>query len=748
MILTSNAVTDEVPELTPVSLGSLVFTRRGSQKASRGSRSQDSGVNLSEFSPPPPPSDLGSSDLLRASNSRCIPKSIVREDQSSSTIPTLPDRAVKSHHLPFQETLTGDLRKQAIRQKVREVSAKQQSINDNNRDEAYRQSAPSSILSSAFSYQTNKTNQVSGCEESNLDIQYSREGEHQPKLEIGESNSTAYEPHDLIYDGEHEVDRSPRRALSTFQTLPPPPISVEAAQSDTADPFPLHAALISAFTIPDSSRVLTDAHNHVNKHRSLVNFQDLSPTSHEPRTYSIPAIRLEDFPMVKTREAKEEGSQATDQLQQPGYLDSTHTPPHQSHGLSPQEHFRQSSRDLTVAEDQHLSTQMPSYGIVDSYRRPGYKGNTREDQAHVAGQFGQHMPSQHFTGTYLTSQQQLQCDSAVDRQVTHCEDQSPFAKAEYSQDHQHSRAEHTHNHSRPFNEQLHLQSTLSQSLPKAMDRFADLKQGLASTTVAQTWEKASDDPFTDTARSSSTLTPANHAGAASAHLRGASPAFIPSDADPVFMSHSSNAGPTAQSMTKAPLPAVKGTGYDLVHRQQTLPQSYSATDGAQDDDHFSKPRTLALDVMHNQKPTRSRPEESVHRGLETKATSQHSRPLMAVTGKTMTLRDPMPYTGYTASNSKKEQLLGSLNKTIDEAKAKGDLSSSNRSVLFDPVASSARVGNSSDVLSENKPSDFQTTAGSMNQTSQTEGMSPSLLPHRKKSPSFSAFPYQERTFGS
>ena len=731
-----------------MSLGSLLFTRRGSQKASKGSRSQVSGVILSEICPPPPPSDLGSSDLVHASNSRWIPNSIVREDQSSSTIQSLPGRAVTTYHLPFQETLTEDLKQQAIRQKVREVSAKQQSINDNNRDEAYRQSAPSSTLASAFSYQTNKANQVSSCEESDLDIQYSRKGKHQPKTETGQSDSTAYEPHDLIYDGKHEDDWSHRRALSTSQNLPPTPISVEAAQSDTADSLPLQAALRSEFIIPDSSRVLTDAHDNGNKHKSLINFQDLSPTSHEPRTYSTPVRRLEDLPIVKTREAKEQGSQATDQLQQPGYLGSTHTPPHQSHGLSPQEHFRQSSRDFTVATDQYLSTQMPSYGTVDSYRMPGYRGITREDQARTAGQFEQHMPSQHFTDTYLPSQQQLPCDSAVDRQVTQFEDHSPFAKAGYLQDRQHSQAEQTHNHSRQFNEQLHLQSTSSQSLPKAMDRFADLKQGLASTTVAQTWGKASDDHFTDTARSSSTLTPATHAGAASAHLRGASPAFIPSDADPDFMSHSLNAGPTARSMTKAPLPAVKGTGYDLMHRQQTLPQSYSATDGAQDDDHFSKPRTLALDVMHNLKPTRSRPEESVHRGLETKASSQHSRPLMAVTGKTMTLRDPMPYTGYTASNSKKEQLLGSLNKTIDEAKAKGDLSSSNRSVLFDPVASSTRVENPSDVLSENKPSDFQTTAGSMNQTSQTEGMSPSLLQHRKSFTSSPSFPYQGRTIVS
>ncbi|MCJ1456480.1 hypothetical protein MMC28_006841 [Mycoblastus sanguinarius] len=49
------------------------------------------------------------------------------------------------------------------------------------------------------------------------------------------------------------------------------------------------------------------------------------------------------------------------------------------------------------------------------------------------------------------------------------------------------------------------------------------------------------------------------------------------------------------------------------------------------------------------------------------------------------VRDPLPYTGFTAS-SKKDMLLQNLNEVVESSKAQGDLPNSTRTVLYDPVA--------------------------------------------------------------
>ena len=62
-------------------------------------------------------------------------------------------------------------------------------------------------------------------------------------------------------------------------------------------------------------------------------------------------------------------------------------------------------------------------------------------------------------------------------------------------------------------------------------------------------------------------------------------------------------------------------------------------------------------------------------------------------------RDPKPYTSFSTTNSKKEMLLQNLEQVVESSKAKGDLPSATRTVLYDPyapdTAAQSRSSNSS-----------------------------------------------------
>lgn len=76
----------------------------------------------------------------------------------------------------------------------------------------------------------------------------------------------------------------------------------------------------------------------------------------------------------------------------------------------------------------------------------------------------------------------------------------------------------------------------------------------------------------------------------------------------------------------------------------------------------------------------------------------------AVTAATSYVRDPMPYTGFTNTSSKRDLLLQNLNEVVESSKAQGDLPSSTRTVLYDPVGrDSSNNGSSTVTQSTLKP---------------------------------------------
>ena len=175
--------------------------------------------------------------------------------------------------------------------------------------------------------------------------------------------------------------------------------------------------------------------------------------------------------------------------------------------------------------------------------------------------------------------------------------------------------------------------------------FIDLEPEFKAMSMGQSSGQMNEDPFTDTSAPPSAHT---SIGRPYSRMNASNPEFIP------------------RGLTKAPLPAVKGT-QSFTPRFPLQPQADNAMKQAQ--------------INNPAQVDQGRYQET------------HAQAPATTTGKAANLRDQVPFTGF--PTSKQDQLKQSLSNVIEESKASGDLSASNRSVLFDPVAAGGSSYNTS-----------------------------------------------------
>lgn len=695
-----------------MSLGSLKFTRRNAQKSSRGIKSQDQSVDLSDLANSSPPPNFKSSHSVHRSTSRHKSDSNVHQEQSTSVTPSLSGPGGKPNRHASLGGPTVELNQQAIRQKVREVSAKQQSINDNNQNEAYRQGIHCSNSSSPFSSQESKATPTAGSHKSDLNTQCIHEIQRQSETNSQATTSGFHEPHRLLNAGDCEDFRPQTQALTTSNSPFNDHRTLEQSFSDVT-----HVPSQPKTAKPDSfalycSRIGADPYYFTDQFGSRSTNPDTFSTVIKSQPHNK---QLQDFgPLLTNKSTDESGemSKATDLPTHPGSL--CKSPPQHDYISYSQEPLRSSSGNLIIAEHSHLNPHMASRRATNSSLIPQDAGEIQESQTTVAGLDTNPQASNATNSTFQQQRPpQFQQSGGI-------EDESSYGQQTRPGDNQRSHSGHYDGRNRSTYDETQNPSAFNQSRPKAMDKFLDLDHSLGSSSMVHSWTRTHDDPFTDTARSSSTITPATNHHGASAHLSGTNLVSLPSVMNSSFTPRPSNPDFVPRTLSKVPLPAVKGTDRDQRFKQPTSQQQGLQNAWSQDDGRFDLSRTSTTDFAYGQKDSHSKHEKSLHLYSGSRDASFHSQTSTAIAGKPPNLRDPMPYTGFSASASKKEQLLGSLNKTIDEAKAKGDLSASNRSVLFDPIASAARTGRPHSA-SKNQTSDKLTSAGSRSLMIDSEG---------------------------
>ena len=211
-----------------------------------------------------------------------------------------------------------------------------------------------------------------------------------------------------------------------------------------------------------------------------------------------------------------------------------------------------------------------------------------------------------------------------------------------------------------------------------------------------------------TIRSSSTDTPTPSRYLDPGQLHATSPAFSPAKALELALTLHTN------EHSKSSLPSVKGT--ERLLRNKTSYQRPSPFPGAWENkkehfdlsetNSFTKPAATQAGFRTFNKPN----EETINLRKKTREST-------VVAAGAAGLRDPMPYTGF----SKKDQLYERFKKTIDETTAKGDLSASNRSVLYDPGASTTTAVSNYGSLS-NLASSNTTSSNTNSRRQKIEGM--------------------------
>ena len=679
--------------MAPVSLGSLKFTlskRRGSGKASR-SRGQS--VNLTDI-----PTTTSASTNLNLSNPDRIPT-------STSAIGNLTPQLHKSNNVPPASsigsrpsqsvTLGGPssvLNQQAIRQKVREVSAKQQSINDNNehQDEVCHQSVHGDTSVSPYSSHGSRSSQIHGVKRAELNTQHIRELRREAEKQREVSQSRSQISHLLI----HRSDSDDAQSLLRSYTVSSSNHSIEhkaavRQSSDTRNLHSKHEGFVSATGVKNLSTVLFNPPASLegdkstfpsskivlisNDQAQLRNPQPFSPSQHLP---------------IKLSEWGNDMSSNVNLPNKPDHSATGYAQPRSDYDFSGRASFRL-ARDSASTEHQHLNVQMANTQAMNSATRLRNAKDSEYESSHIQDTECFSVETQALSlnsgsrSNVPPESIQLQSPS----QMSGMEKQSPYGQQSMSRYGQHSHSVHTH--------QTQTQSHFDQPRPKAMEKFIDINPSLWPKSVDSSESQAHEDPFLDTVQSSSTVTPAIHTYPTTAQLRATSPAFVPSSMNAGLVPSSNDPKFVRSTQVKAPLPAVKITDRPQRSRRRSHRPDTPLTSWDQDKGPFNTPTTSKAKIESSQEGFRNEHTEALRKLNEDVANCRNqAHGSASVTAKTPSLRDPMPYTGFSSNISKKDQLIGSLNKTIDEAKAKGDLSASNRSVLFDPVASATAAGTS------------------------------------------------------
>ena len=721
-ILIFNVMTDEVPELAPMSFRSLKFTRRNARKAARGSKSQDQPVDLSDLPTITSPPNFDLSGPFHDAPSEHEIDDTVHQVHSSTSAPALPSQGSKPGQPAALGGHTDELNQRLIRRKVREVSAKQQSINESTQDEACRQGVHGSTSSSPYSSQGSRASQALGAKKSDLNTQHIREIQRETEKQREAFTSFLQQPRFLTH-ARYCGDNRPRtETVSTSKSHPIEHKTIQQSFSDIVHIQPKHESSKSDAYPLEFVPVNPQACLNIDKLKTVSHTQRMPPTINELQLHNPQPLSPAQSLPIQLNECGNEMSRIIGPLNQVSYASTSFTPPRHDFDSSRQQPSRSSGSNPNTAERRHVNTPTASCHAANSDVMSQNVGGSPDVHAHEAGRFGLDRQAQSSNDTLFTMQQQYHPQFQTHSQSSGIENQSPYRQQSQSEYSHQTQCAYDQIQNRSSYEQTQNRSTFSQSHPKAMDKFADLQQSVSSS-MAQPWDKSNDDPFTDTAQSSSTVTPATHNYAAPAHLRATSPAFIPSMTNSLIIPRPSNPDFVPRPQAKAPLPAVKGTDRDQRFKKQLFRPDVPLNTWSQDEGQFNVSRTSATDFAHIQKRSSSKHGESLHQVLEDKENGHHSQSLTTITRNPPSLRDPMPYTGFSSSASKKEQLLGSLNKTIDDAKAKGDLSTSNRSVLFDPIASSAGSGEIYGASSKVQASDNLTSSISRDRRLKAEGMS-------------------------
>ena len=670
-------MTDEVPEVAPVSLGSLKFTLPKTKGLAKASKSHNQFVSLPDI---PANFNLANPDHKSASSSPT--SNFTRPLQKSNVVtPTLGrgDEPSQSIALGGRNSI---LNQQAIRQKVREVSAKQQSINDKNehQDEPCRQPVQDSNSVSPFSSHGSKSSQIHGVKKAELNTQHIRELRREAEKQ-GEAVQSYSQGSPLLLqrsdsDDTQSLIRSPT-VSSKDRPIEDP--AVVRQSNNTQDSHSEHKSFVSAissienqYAVPVQPQASFERDTVTFPHSGSVSISNEHPNIRSPQTLS-PSQRM---PTVRSEWGRDMSFNPS-LPRKPDYSATGYAQLRNDHDFSSQA-LMHLPRDSTFAQHQHRNLPMTSPQATSSATRmededdQPYKSSYMRDTE----RFGvgiQAPPSISGSGSKGPAELiQIQSPS----QSSGTENQSPYEQQNISRSGPQSHSIYT--------QQTQDQSILGQTRPKAMDKFADIPRDFRAISTNASESQANEDPFLDTAQSSSTVTPATHTNLNAGQLRATSPAFVPSslNAGLVPSSHESRPGSSVQA--KAPLPAVKGT--DRQHRSRR--RSHRSDVPLTTWDQHKEPFSVSTVSAAYHEDSRNKHTEALHKVNEDVANSRNqTHGLTSGTAKTSSLRDPMPYTGFSSSISKKDQLIGSLNKTIDEAKAKGALLASNRSVLFDPVAS-------------------------------------------------------------
>ena len=720
--LTSPSITDDGPELVPVSLGSLRFTLPKRRDSAKASRSHGNSVTSPEIPTTSASTKLKFSNPERNTSSTIVINNLTQYLHKSDTV--LPVSNLGSR--PSQSTnLGGDksvLNQQAIRQKVREVSAKQQSLQDKEeqQDEVRSQEVLRSTSVSPYSGHGSKSSRVHTVKRAELNTQHIRELQREAEKQREIAQSRTQTSHLLAHrsdpDNIQPLERSSTVSPDVHLTKNKVAIDTPDLHSEHKASVPATSRVKSLCTIPgvpptslEGTRIKFTTSTVVpisNDQSQIRSPQPSSPSQHAP---------------IKTSKCCSSMSSNANLSNQLVFLGTSYAQPQNNNGFSGQEAFHL-IRDSVSAEHQQSSTPKTEFSLTNVVSRLAdttqYKSSYMQD-AKSFGAGTQTQPSHR----YLRSKGQPESiQFQVPSQSKNNENQSPYGQQQMLRYDKQSRSVHA--------QKTQTQSSLVQAQAKAIEEFGDIVPKSRPMSVNPSESQADEDPFLDTAQSSSNAILATHTYPTPAQLRATSPAFVPASLNAGLETASNEARFVQSVQEKAPLPAVKGTNRHQRLKPRVYGPDLSPTSWDQSKCPFNTSTSSTANSEPTKEDTRNRHTEALRKLSKdiTNSPNQAQR-LTSDAAKTSSLRDPMPYTGFSSSINKKDQLIGTLNKTIDEAKAKGDLPASNRSVLFDPVASASAAGASYSLSSTAGTSYNMTSSNLKDHRLKPEGIYPTQATH-------------------
>ena len=627
---------------------------------------------------------LNSQNLNHTSGVFSLPPENLVQLSRSDTAPVASNQGNEASEFVALDGRTSVFNQQAIRQKVREVSAKQQSLNDRNeqQNETFRQPIRGSTPVSPHSSGGSKSSQNQGVRRPKFNTQHLRELRRKAEKQHDIAQSYSQEYHNLIegivYDDVQPLTRD-FTASQNNHSIENRPVERQSSNIQQSH-FKIEAFLSARSNVEESHTVPTSspasiAGNQITLPKiETVSTTDDSRQSRSPQPFSPSRrqpVHFNDWGNNVTIDPS-----LSDQLD---YLAFNYVQPRSDYDFSGQASFGSPPFGLS-AERHNKDMPLANPQAVKSAMRTELVGESRHHSAH--GQDSE--PSGYGTQvrpSYKASQlerppESIQIQSPSQSSGT--EDQSPYGQ-------QNDSVRRFHNQS-AYTVQSQPQSLFIQSQLEGTNNSGGTNLQPHAIPVDTSQSQNIHDPFLDTDQASSTVAPVIHAYPNTNQLRATSPAFVPS-------SLNARIGPSYTRTTfnssvqgSAPFPAVRGTERHHRPRRRSHRPDLTSTNCDQATELFG-----ASSESTTNSQIACRKDTQIPQNIDNDAFNSRNHIHGHTVGpiKTSDLRDPMPYTGFSSNASKKEQLLGNLNKTIDEAKTKGTLSASNRSVLFDPVASGA-----------------------------------------------------------